>query len=161
MRWHGKTLLRTSLAAAAATAGLWFASGGLAADAPPAMLDALYPSGRLTAPLASLPDRVKLAAGENFKVVELARDADTSQHVVAIRGAETPHRHDQHDLLVVILRGYGRIRIGAEERPVGEGSVLYVPRGTVHAFRNESPEPAVSYAVYLPPFDGKDRIEAP
>ena len=94
-------------------------------------------------------------------MVELARDAGTSQHVVAIRGAETPHRHDQHDLLVVMLRGHGRMRIGAEERPVGEGSILYVPRGTVHAFRNESPEPAVAFAVYLPAFDGKDRVDEP
>jgi hypothetical protein len=31
----------------------------------------------------------------------------------------------------------------------------------VHAFRNQSPEPAVSYAVYLPPYDGKDRVEVP
>jgi mannose-6-phosphate isomerase-like protein (cupin superfamily) len=159
MRSHRKTRLRASLAAVAAAAGLWLAGGGLAADAPPAVLDALFPSGLETVPLASLPERVKLAPGENFKVVELARDAGTSQHVVAIRGAETPHRHDRHDLLVVILRGYGHMRIGAEERPVGEGSILYVPRGTVHAFRNQSPEPAVSYAVYVPPFDGKDRIE--
>jgi mannose-6-phosphate isomerase-like protein (cupin superfamily) len=153
--------LRASLAAAAAAAGIWLASGGLAADAPPAMLDALYPSGRLTAALASLPDRVKLAPGQSFKVVELARDTGTSQHLVAIRGAETLHRHDRHDLLVVMLRGHGVMRLGAEQRPVGEGSILYVPRGTVHAFRNESPEPAVSYAVYVPPFDGKDRVETP
>jgi mannose-6-phosphate isomerase-like protein (cupin superfamily) len=32
-----------------------------------------------------------------------------------------------------------------------------VPRGTVHAFRNTGKEPAVSYAIYTPPFDGKDR----
>ena len=161
MRWYEKNRLRVSLLAAAAAAGLWLASGGLAADAPPAMLDALYPSGRLTASLASLPDRVKLAPGESFKVVELARDTGTSQHLVAIRGAETPHRHDRHDLLVVMLRGHGRMRIGSEERPVGDGSILYIPRGAVHAFRNESLEPAVAFTVYLPPFDGRDRVETP
>jgi mannose-6-phosphate isomerase-like protein (cupin superfamily) len=154
-------LLRVSLAVAAVAAGCWLASGVTGADAPPAVLDALFPNGRETVPLAALAERVKLAPGEDFRVIELARDTQTSQHLVAIRGAEVPHRHDRHALLVVILRGHGRMRLGAEERPVGEGSILYVPQGTVHAFRNESTEPAVSYAVYIPAFDGRDRVEVP
>jgi mannose-6-phosphate isomerase-like protein (cupin superfamily) len=44
-----------------------------------------------------------------------------------------------------------------EERAVGQGSILYVPRATVHAFRNTSDEPAAAYAVYTPAFDGQDR----
>jgi len=155
-------MLRASLAIAAAVLGFcWLASGGTAADASPAVLDALFPSGRETVPLAALAERVTLAPGEDFRVTLLARDTQTSQHLVAIRRAEIPHRHDRHALLVVMLRGHGRMRLGAEERPVGEGSILYVPQGTVHAFRNESPEPAVAYAVYLPAFDGRDRVETP
>jgi mannose-6-phosphate isomerase-like protein (cupin superfamily) len=50
--------------------------------------------------------------------------------------------------------------VGDAVHPVGEGSILYVPRGTVHAFANESGEPAIAYAVYTPAFDGKDRKEA-
>jgi mannose-6-phosphate isomerase-like protein (cupin superfamily) len=33
------------------------------------------------------------------------------------------------------------MRLGVDERPVGEGSILYVPRGAVHAFRNEAKQP--------------------
>jgi mannose-6-phosphate isomerase-like protein (cupin superfamily) len=156
-------LLRVSLALASAAAGFSFAiaSRAPATEGSPAVLDALYPGGRETAPLASLPDRVKLAPGEDFRVIELARDAGTSQHLVAIRKAEIPHRHDRHDILVVMLRGHGTMRIGAEQRPVGEGSILYVPRGAVHAFRNASPEPAVAYAIYVPAFDGQDRVDTP
>ncbi|MBW2416685.1 MAG: cupin domain-containing protein, partial [Deltaproteobacteria bacterium] len=77
---------------------------------------------------------------------------------VWIRDREVPHRHDRHDLLVVILRGYGGMTLGETERALGEGSILYVPRGTVHTFRNASPEPAVAYAVYVPAFDGVDRV---
>jgi len=153
--------LRSLLAIGAAAVGFWLASGVAAEDAPPAMLDALFPSGRETLSLQALAARVKLAPGEDFRVTLLARDASTSQHLVAIRGAEVPHRHDRHALIVVMLRGHGRMRLGAEERPVGEGSILYVPQGTVHAFRNESQEPAVSYAVYVPAFDGRDRVEVP
>ena len=49
-------------------------------------------------------------------------------------------------------------------RPVGEGSVLSVSRGTLHAFRNAADAPAVASAVHAPAFDGEDRetvTEAP
>jgi mannose-6-phosphate isomerase-like protein (cupin superfamily) len=154
-----KTSLRATLAAGAGAAALWLAHAGLAAEAPPAVLDALFARGRQTLALAALAERVALAPGEAIRVVEIGRDAHASHHAVAIRGAETPHRHDRHDLLVVMLRGHGRMRMGDELRPVGEGSILWVPRGAVHAFHNEAPEPAIAIAVYTPPFDGKDRVE--
>jgi mannose-6-phosphate isomerase-like protein (cupin superfamily) len=58
---------------------------------------------------------------------------------------------------VVILRGHGSMLLGDQERPVGLDSIVYVPRGTTHAFRNSSGEPAIAYAVYTPAFDGRDR----
>jgi len=128
---------------------------------PQARLDALFPEGRRTQELEALLERAELAPGEDLRVVDLGRDAHTSHHLVAIRHAETPHRHDRHDLLVVVLRGHGALQIGDERRPLGEGSILYVPRGAVHAFRNAGPEPAVAYVVYTPAFDGEDRILSP
>lgn len=131
------------------------------AGTPPAVLDALLAPGRMTEPLERLLPRVELEGPEEkFKVVEVGRDSFTSHHLVAIRDREQPHRHDTHDLTVVILRGFGAMRIGSEERRVGQGSILYVPRATVHAFRNLSDQPAVAYAIYSPPFDGKDRVPA-
>jgi len=146
---------------ALAALGFLLAAPGAGDPPPPAMVDALLGGQRVRIPLASLAERVPLAADQEFRVVELGRDATTSHHAVAIRTAELPHRHDSHDLLVVIARGYGTMRIGDALEPVGEGSVVYVPRGTVHAFTNHSDLPAVSYAVYTPPFDGKDRVEVP
>jgi len=127
--------------------------------APPAVLDALFPAGRRTESLTAIANAETLAPGESFRLREIGRDAHTSHHVVWIRDRETPHRHDGHDLWVVMLRGHGTMRLGDEERPVGEGSVLYVPRGTVHAFRNLSGGVAAAYAVYAPPFDGRDRVD--
>jgi mannose-6-phosphate isomerase-like protein (cupin superfamily) len=132
----------------------------LAVADPPAVFDALLPSGRRTEELRSLGASTPLPAGEDFRITEIGRDAHTSHHLVWIRDRESPHRHDRHDLLVVVLRGHGGMMLGSEERPVGEGSILYVPRGTVHAFRNASGEPAFAYAVYVPAFDGQDRIPA-
>lgn len=124
----------------------------------PATLDALFPDGRRTESLLALADSETLAAGEGFRLREIGRDANSSHHLVWIRDREQPHRHDRHDLFVVMLRGYGFMRLGDEERAVGEGSILYVPRGTPHAFRNNSGEVAVAYAVYAPAFDGTDRV---
>lgn len=125
----------------------------------PAVVDALFPDGRRTEALAALAASETLAPGEPFRLREIGRDANTSHHLVWIRDRETPHRHDRHDLFVVMLRGSGTMLLGAEERAVGEGSVLYVPRGTVHAFRNTSGDVAAAYAIYTPAFDGRDRTE--
>ena len=127
-------------------------------SAPPAMLDALIAGERQTTALDALAQSGGLAPGESFKVSEIGRDAYSSHHLVWIRDREVPHRHDRHDLFVVILRGHGGMTLGDSERVLGEGSILYVPRGTVHTFRNASAEPAVAYAVYVPAFDGVDRV---
>lgn len=128
-------------------------------ESTPPVLDALFPDGRRTESLAALADSETLGPEEAFRLREIGRDAFSSHHVVWIREREVPHTHDRHDLWVVMLRGHGTMLLGDEERPVGEGSVLYVPRGTVHAFRNLSDEVAVAYAVYAPAFDGRDRID--
>ncbi len=148
------TRLRVSLC------GLVLAAVALAASPETAKptLDVLLPSGRLTLPLEALAEKYPLAPGKDFQVFELGRDEHTSHHVVWIVDREVPHRHDTHDLVVVMLRGHGTMRIGDELRPIGERSILYGPRGTPHAFRNESRAPALAYAVYSPPFDGLDRV---
>ena len=148
---------RRALTGALACA-LWSLAAAPASDPAPT-IDALLGSERVRIPLAELAERVPLAADQPFRVVEIGRDAGTSHHLAAIRGAETPHRHDHHDQLVVIARGHGTLRIGDRTLPVGEGSIVYVPRGQVHAFANQSGAPAVSYLVYTPPYDGVDRIE--
>ena len=148
---------RRALTGALALSLFWLAAAPASDSAP--TVDALLGSERVRIPLAALADRVALAADQEFRVVELGHDSGTSHHVAAIRGAEKPHRHDHHDQLVVIARGHGTMRIGDQTLPVGEGSILYVPRGTVHAFTNQSGSPAVSYLVYTPPYDGADRVE--
>jgi mannose-6-phosphate isomerase-like protein (cupin superfamily) len=123
------------------------------------MLDAGLAT-RTHRPLAELVAQAEPAPGEAIRVVEVGRDADASHHLVGLRASETPHRHDRHDLLVVILRGHGHMRQGEQTLPVGEGSIVYVPRGRVHAFTNASQTPAVAYVVYHPPYDGEDQVPA-
>lgn len=149
------TRLRVALAAFALCAAC-----GPPPQDPQPVLDALL-GARIHEPLDALAARVPLAPDQDFRVVELGRSEATSHHVGAIRTAEAAHRHDRHDLLVLIVRGHGTQRVGDETRPVGEGSVIFVPRGTAHAFTNTGPEPAIAYLVYAPPFDGTDRAPVP
>jgi mannose-6-phosphate isomerase-like protein (cupin superfamily) len=151
------TTARSIAAALACAAGAVALAAG-AVEAPPAVLDALFPEGRRTWSLSALAGLAALAPDEAFRVVPVGRDAHSSHHVVAIRDREVPHRHDRHDLLVVMLVGHGHMRLGDEERPLGEGSILYVPRGTVHAFRNGSGAPAVAHAVSPPASEGEARV---
>ena len=54
------------------------------------MLDALVGEERITVALEELARRESLDPGESFRVVELARDAHTSHHLVWIRDREAP-----------------------------------------------------------------------
>lgn len=126
----------------------------------PASLDVLLGGERHTGPLAELAKGAELKPDEGFKIIEVGRDERSSHHIVALRGREPVHRHDEHDLLVYAFEGEGGMLIGDEERWIGRGSIVYVPRGTVHSMRNTSSTPMLGYAVFTPPFDGKDRVPA-
>ena len=40
---------------------------------------------------------------------------------------------------------------------VRAGAVMFIPRGVVHHYANESDPPTVALVVYAPPFEGQDR----
>jgi hypothetical protein len=44
---------------------------------------------------------------KDIAIRELTRSASASVHLVRARGAEKPHTHDAHDLVVVLLTGTG------------------------------------------------------
>src|SRR5512134_3491248 len=56
--------------------------------------------------------------------------------VVAPGGAEPVHFHEREDETFYVLAGPIAFLIGDEWREAPIGSVIYVPRGTVHGFRN-------------------------
>ena len=125
---------------------------------PPAALSGILGEQELDSSIAALVARVELDKGESVRALEIGRDQHTSHHLVAIRDGERMHRHELSDQTVIMLRGYGTFRFGTETKPVGEHSILHVPRKTVHAFQNESHEPAVAYVISTPPLAAKDRV---
>jgi quercetin dioxygenase-like cupin family protein len=97
---------------------------------------------------------------QNFWVINLGETREVSDHLVQIRDREELHTHDAHDLTVFVYRGHGTMRVGTETFPLRAGDVLFIPRGVVHAFGNESHAPAVAIVAFTPAFDGKDTVPA-
>ncbi len=81
-----------------------------------------------------------------------------SYHLVQVRSEEKPHRHDFHDLMVIVESGSGIMYAGNESTSVSEGAMIFIPHGTVHYFINSGPVPAVAVNVFSPPFSDDDTV---
>jgi quercetin dioxygenase-like cupin family protein len=60
-----------------------------------------------------------------------------------------------HDHGVVILRGRGRVLLGAEEHEVSCGDVIYIPCHEVHQLRNAGEEP-LGFLCIVPPKEKRE-----
>jgi mannose-6-phosphate isomerase-like protein (cupin superfamily) len=58
------------------------------------------------------------------------------ENLTAPGGGPPPHVHTHEDEFFYVIDGSFEIRIGAEIHALGPGGFAYVPRGTVHNFRN-------------------------
>ena len=57
-------------------------------------------------------------------------------------GGPPPHYHEDEDELFMVQEGQVSFFINGEWNEAGPGSVLFVPRGTVHMFRNKGSAPS-------------------
>ena len=88
----------------------------------------------------------------------LRKTSEASFHLIRLAGAEKPHYHKDHDLTASILRGSVQVHLAGKVFHAGPGDVIEIPRGMVHWVENSGSEPSVAYAVFTPPFDGKDEV---
>ena len=75
---------------------------------------------------------------------------------IRLKGSETPHTHNIHDLTVVMIHGEALVHLGAKAEKVQTGDVIEIPRETVHWAENRGSKPALIYAVFTPFLEGKD-----
>ena len=52
---------------------------------------------------------------------------------------QTPHAHQGSDKVYYVLQGKGRVRVGQEERELGEGAIALAPSGSEHSVKNPGP----------------------
>jgi mannose-6-phosphate isomerase-like protein (cupin superfamily) len=65
-------------------------------------------------------------------------------------GGPPPHIHTREDEFFFVLDGEFEIRIGDELHAVGPGGFAFVPRGTVHNFRNTAETPSRILVGFTP-----------
>jgi quercetin dioxygenase-like cupin family protein len=102
-----------------------------------------------------------LGPNDNIKGIQLLQQPAVSHFLVQIRDREQPHIHREHDATIVMLSGRGRLVLKDRILIAREGDVLFVPRGAVHYYVNDGPEPTVVLAVFTPTYDGKDAEVVP
>ena len=108
-------------------------------------------------------DGYSLAAGEGERLwivgdtMSLKATGESSggnllllENLTAPGGGPPPHVHTREDEFFYVLDGSFEIRIGDRLHAVGPGGFAYVPRGTVHNFRNTAETPSRILVGFTP-----------
>ena len=77
---------------------------------------------------------------------------------VAIRTAEPLHRHEKSDLLVILLRGKGKMTVGDRKLLMQAGDIVFIPKGVPHRFVNTDATLSIGLALFAPPFQQGDTV---
>ena len=72
------------------------------------------------------------------------------ENLTAPGGGPPPHLHTREDEFFWVLDGSFEIRIGDEVHALGPGGFAFVPRGTVHNFRNTAETPSRILVGFTP-----------
>jgi quercetin dioxygenase-like cupin family protein len=67
-------------------------------------------------------------------------------------GGSDPQQPHTEDEVYYVVRGRGRFRVGAEDRPVAEGTVLFVKAGVEHHFHSITED--LTLLVFFAPAEG-------
>ena len=94
-------------------------------------------------------DAMRAAAGEVYH--EFLRRDSMSAGLYVLRAREadpqTPHNEDE---LYHVISGHGRMRVDEHDRPVGPGSVIFVPAQVEHRFHSITADLTI-LVVFAPP----------
>lgn len=81
---------------------------------------------------------------------EMCTTAGSAVLLVRISGAEEPHRHTDHDLVVHVLSGHGTMQLEERVVHIGAGDIVVIERGTLHAYRNKARAGSLAVVVRSP-----------
>lgn len=118
-------------------------------------------------PMVALPEGVQAPPvwgaeeqARDIAVRPLQRSEFASTHLIRLRGSEQPHFHDRHDLAITLLSGASVLHFADRDIALRAGDTAFIPRGSYHWAENTGTDASVVFAVFAPPFDGKDRRPA-
>jgi quercetin dioxygenase-like cupin family protein len=89
------------------------------------------------------PATYRLTPAEQVAVLSRDPEALVAEATYGAQGSPPPpHLHPAQDERFEVLEGRLTVRLGRDERELGPGDVLHVPRGTKHQMWNAAGEPA-------------------
>jgi mannose-6-phosphate isomerase-like protein (cupin superfamily) len=108
---------------------------------------------------ANVPELMARLQKDNPSLVShlFAENENCTVNLLAPRALIPAHYHLNHDEIVFIIRGSGTMRVHQDEFLVQAGDILFIPRKTVHSF-SPSGADVLALSIFVPKFDGKDRI---
>jgi quercetin dioxygenase-like cupin family protein len=99
-----------------------------------------------------MAEELSIGPGTTLKVVEHNEDVLELEATYAPAGEAPPaHLHPVQDERFEVLAGEMNVRLGEDERALGTGEVIDIPRGTTHQMWNGAGEPAVLSWKTTPP----------
>ena len=116
------------------------------------------PGGVLISPIKGIwkPQWSEADLSRNIVVRKLRVTPETSHHIIRIINTEKPHVHKYHDLTVFIFKGRAIIHLNKKNFIAKAGDIIEIPRGTIHWAENLDRHGSQVYAIFNPPYDGKD-----
>jgi quercetin dioxygenase-like cupin family protein len=108
---------------------------------------------RAPAPCIIAPDAGRTVAAFGDTVVFKVGDAESGGALTLgfattpPGGGPPPHRHLDEDELFILVSGREEYLLDGEWTAVEPGSVVYVPRGTIHTFRNVGDTPSRKWTL--------------
>jgi hypothetical protein len=109
----------------------------------PAPAPALAPGGPPVS--ISVPDFIErnFVGREPLKESIVACKPLETVRLLQVRESIAEHAHDRNDELVYVVAGQGAVRINGKATPLGAGSLVVLPSGSVHAFEKQGKNPLV------------------
>ena len=95
---------------------------------------------------------------ENVEVKKLNEDDLASTFVIWVKTSVKAHYHATHTEVVHVLEGTGLMTLGNEERKIGPGDYVFIPKGTPHSVQVIGSTPMKVLSMQTPRFDGTDRV---
>ena len=103
-------------------------------------------------------NELKPADFDNIHVQKLEEDSLNSSFAIWVKKEVAAHYHENHTETITVLEGTATMTLGNEEFQIATGSVVFIPKGTIHSVQVSSKSPLLVISVQSPFFDGSDRI---
>jgi quercetin dioxygenase-like cupin family protein len=94
------------------------------------------------------PDLTKGIVGKGL-IPRGTKDIDVTVTRVEPGGEFSLHRDPYHHVLYV-FQGHGEVRFGEDVHPIGPGTIVEVPAGEVHAYRNKGDKEMILLTINIP-----------